>query len=69
MAEQQRSQQQQQQPTAQDRSQAIAESNTEAEQRQIDETVPGGRYMVNGQLVNADGEAIKDSDKAEKADK
>lgn len=26
-----------------------------------DETIPGGRYIVDGQLVNAEGEPIKDT--------
>lgn len=50
-------------PTAQEQSKAIADSNAEAEKRQIDETVPGGRYLLNGRLVNSEGEPIKDKDK------
>lgn len=30
------------------------------EEKPLDETVPGGRYEVNGRLVNANGEPIKD---------
>ena len=33
------------------------------------ETIAGGRYMVRGQLVNADGEPIKDDDKKAADDK
>lgn len=50
-------------PTPQEQSRAIAESNAEAEQKQLDETVPGGRYMLNGRLVNSEGEPIEDKDK------
>ena len=27
--------------------------------RKLDETVPGGRYIVNGKVVNANGEEIE----------
>jgi hypothetical protein len=29
-------------------------------ERKLDETVPGGRYIVNGRLVNANGEPIQE---------
>lgn len=32
----------------------------EAPVRRSDETVPGGRYIVNGVLVNCNGEPIKE---------
>lgn len=32
---------------------------TNEEKNQLDETVPGGRYIVGGQTVNAEGEALK----------
>lgn len=47
-------------PTAQQRSEAIAASQAEAERKQLDETVPGGRYLVNGQLVDSEGNLIED---------
>lgn len=37
-----------------------AEGNDdEAPAQRIDETVPGGRYKVGGQIVNAQGEPVK----------
>lgn len=32
--------------------------------RKLDETVPGGRYLVDGKLVDANGEPIKDAKRA-----
>jgi len=31
-----------------------------APQTRLDQTVPGGRYLVNGRLVNANGEPLPD---------
>jgi invasion protein IalB len=35
-----------------------AENLAEASAARLDETVPGGRYIVNGKTVNADGKEI-----------
>lgn len=51
---------QQQESEAQRTSKALAEAAEEAEQRKADETVPGGRYMVGDQLVNAEGKPVKE---------
>ena len=40
----------------------------EAVALEMDKTVPGGRYLVGDQLVNADGEPINDRKQAAKAD-
>lgn len=50
-------------PTPAEQSKAIAESNAEAEKRQIDETIPGGRYLLNGRFVNSEGEPIEEKAK------
>lgn len=42
-----------------DRDEERAEIAQEAEEKKLDETVPGGRYKVGTQLVNANGEPIK----------
>lgn len=39
--------------------QARAEGIAEAEANKMDETVPGGDYIVDGRHVNADGEELK----------
>jgi hypothetical protein len=31
----------------------------EAEEKQLDETVPGGRYQVGDEFVNSEGEPVK----------
>ena len=38
----------------------LAEAAAEAEERQADETEAGGRYKVGDQLVDANGEPVKD---------
>jgi hypothetical protein len=38
----------------------LAEAAEEAEARQADETVEGGRFMVDGEMVDAEGKPIKD---------
>lgn len=38
---------------------APADSTPDAEVKKIDETVPGGRYIVDGKTVNANGEPVK----------
>jgi hypothetical protein len=43
---------------AKERSQDIAKSAEEAEAKQLDETIPGGEYIVNGVRVNARGRKI-----------
>lgn len=40
-------------------SRALAEAAEEAAERQLDTTEPGGKYEVNGELVDANGEPIK----------
>lgn len=37
---------------------AQAAAGAEAEEKALDETIPGGSYIVNGKTVNADGEEI-----------
>lgn len=37
---------------------ANLEAELEAKRQQLDETVPGGQYLVNGQLVDANGVPI-----------
>ncbi len=37
----------------------IARAAAEAEARKADETVPGGKFLVGGVLVNANGEPFK----------
>ena len=46
-------------PTDEQRAQAAMDAAAEAEENRADETVPGGRYMVGGQMVNANGEPVK----------
>lgn len=50
-------------------SRGLAEAAQEAEEKQIDETVPGGKYLVGadaqgkgGTLVDAEGKPVKDRD-------
>lgn len=43
---------------AQDAAEAQAQAEAEAA-RPLDETVPGGRYVVNGVTVDADGEPVE----------
>lgn len=38
---------------------ALAEAAQEAEARQADETVEGGRFMVDGVMVDAEGKPVK----------
>jgi hypothetical protein len=47
---------------AQRTSRALAEAQAEAEKRQADETVPGGRYRLSedGPLLDAEGKPVKD---------
>jgi hypothetical protein len=42
------------------RSRAMAEAHAEATRLKMDETVPGGRFEVNGRLVDAEGRPLKD---------
>ncbi len=44
---------------AQEVSRALVEASAEAERQKLDETVPGGRFVVNGQTVSANGEPVK----------
>lgn len=44
---------------------ALAEAAEEAEARQADELPEGGRFMVDGTLVDANGAAVDDKKKAE----
>jgi hypothetical protein len=46
-------------PTEAERAQAAMDAAVEAEKNRADETVPGGRYEVDGKLVDANGEPIK----------
>lgn len=48
-----------QETEAQRTSRALAEAADEAEQRKADETVPGGRYIVGGEMVDAEGQPVK----------
>lgn len=50
-----------QQPQNADAEIAAAENaaQREADQRRLDETVAGGRYVINGQAVNANGEPVE----------
>jgi hypothetical protein len=49
-------------PESHHRNKALAEAQAEAEENPRDETVPGGRYKVNGQWVNADGKVLEGPD-------
>lgn len=51
---------------AADKLKAQSKSLDEAQEKKLDETVPGGRYLVNGVLVNADGEPVNDKKTKEK---
>lgn len=42
------------------RSRAMADAHAEAVKLHMDETVPGGRYVVNGVEVDANGKPIAD---------
>lgn len=45
---------------AKDAAEAQAKAEAEADAaRPLDETVPGGRYVVNGMTVDANGEPVK----------
>jgi len=44
--------------------QQIAQSKSDAAELFSDETVEGGRYEVDGRMVNANGEPVKDEQKA-----
>lgn len=48
---------------------AQSETMDEVEVKKLDETVPGGRYIVGGRVVNAEGEPIEDAPVAEKKSK
>ena len=41
---------------------ALAEAANEAEERQMDETVPGGRYKVGDTMYDAEGKEIGEKD-------
>jgi hypothetical protein len=51
-----------QETEAQRTSRALAEAANEAEERQADETEPGGVYIVNGEKVDAEGKPIGKKD-------
>ena len=40
-------------------SRALAEAQREAQAHPRDETIPGGRYLVDGEWVDADGKPLK----------
>lgn len=42
------------------RSRALAEAQAEAVKLQMDETVPGGKYKVGDQWLDANGKVVKD---------
>lgn len=42
------------------KAEAKPEATAEAQDEPSSETVPGGRYLLNGKLVNANGEELKD---------
>lgn len=42
------------------RSRGLAEAQQEAERLQMDETIPGGKYKVGDQFVDANGKPVKD---------
>jgi len=42
-----------------ERAEEAARTHAEAEENKLDETVPGGRYEVDGQLVDAEGKKVK----------
>ena len=44
---------------------AIATAKAEAEEQQLDETVPGGRYLVDGVYKDADGNVLGKPKKGE----
>lgn len=46
-------------------SRATAEAQQQADADKLDETVPGGRYMMGDVAVNSEGEPIKDAKKDE----
>lgn len=41
----------------------LAEAAAEAEKRNADETAPGGRFIVDGVMVDAEGKPVKDDKK------
>lgn len=45
-------------------SRGLAEAAREAEEKQLDETVPGGRYLLDDgeTMVDAEGKPVKDKD-------
>ena len=43
------------------RARRATEARMEAVELEMDETVPGGRYLVGDQVVNANGEPIKET--------
>ncbi len=49
-----------QQPTEAEKQKALAEANAQAQANRLDETRPGGYYIVNGKAVDAEGNEIKD---------
>lgn len=46
---------------AEQQAQAMAKVAAEAEELQLDTTVPGGRYLVNNVLVDSEGKPISKS--------
>lgn len=52
----------------QQKAQALADAATEAEANPRDETVEGGRYLVEGRLVDAEGKPVKATKKASDED-
>lgn len=49
----------------QERQRVAAREASDESENPRDETIPGGKYRVGDQLVNADGEPVKDKPKAE----
>ena len=45
--------------TDEEKAKDVAKSHAEAEEKQLDETIPGGRYIVDGKTVDANGNEIK----------
>ena len=44
---------------------AQSASMDEAQEKKLDETIPGGEYMVDGVLVNSEGQPVSKKKKAD----